>query len=201
MSPTRLLPAALLAVSLPLAGCAAGQNDTTSHERGTPYTADATVGPIFVRNVVITPATSAASSTPSASASASASPTASSSATPSGSPSASASASPSPSSSSAPQAYLLLTAASSTPDQLTGATVSGGGTVTPSSGADLRVKPQQLLMIVNPEAGGADASKPSLEITGLASPPVLGTTMTVTLRFQNAGTVTIQAPVRELAPA
>ena len=38
MSPTRLLPAALIAVVLPLAGCAAGRDDATSHEQACIFT-------------------------------------------------------------------------------------------------------------------------------------------------------------------
>lgn len=164
---TRLLPAALLAVVVPLAGCAAGQNDTTSHERTTPYTADASIGPIVVRDVVITPTSSGSSDSSTGAAGA--------------------------------QAYLSLVVTSSTTATLTGATV-GDGNVQPTSGADLTVRPQRLLIISDPQAS-TDASHPALEVSGLSQAPVVGTTMTVTLTFQDAGTVTVQAPVRDVAPA
>jgi copper(I)-binding protein len=200
VSPTRLLPAAVLAVALPLAGCAAGENATTSQERPTPYTADGKVGPVFVRNVVITPASGFSSSSPSTSASgspsSSATPTESASAT--GSASAAPSESSSAGSTSSAQAYLSVTIASSTSDSLTGVSVPGA-TVTPSQGADFSIRPQQLLTVRDPQAS-ASASGPTIEISGLPTAPLVGTTLPVTLTFQKAGSVTIQAPVREIAP-
>jgi hypothetical protein len=190
VSPTRLLPAAVLAVALPLAGCAAGENATTSQERPTPYTADGKVGPVFVRNVVITPASGFSSSSPSTSASESPSATGSASAAPSESSSAG--------STSSAQAYLSVTIASSTSDSLTGVSVPGA-TVTPSQGADFSIRPQQLLTVRDPQAS-ASASGPTIEISGLPTAPLVGTTLPVTLTFQKAGSVTIQAPVREIAP-
>jgi copper(I)-binding protein len=53
----RLLPAALIVV-LPLVGCAAGLHDQTSQEYATPWTANATVGGVAVRDVVIAPSAS-----------------------------------------------------------------------------------------------------------------------------------------------
>jgi copper(I)-binding protein len=195
VSPTRLLPAALLAVALPLAGCAAGQNDTTSHERGTPYTADAKVGPVIVNAVRIVPAgTSVATPAPAGTSTAP---------SPAGSAAPSATASTAPSTppggtSGGPQAYLTLTVASSTTDTLTGASIQGA-TITPSAtGAALTVRPNSVLVISDPQTA-TTPGQPSLAITGLPQPPTPGTTMKVTLTFQTAGSVTVDAPVQSFA--
>jgi len=155
---TRLLPAALLIV-LSLAGCASGLNDATSREHATPWVADINVGPVQVRNVMVSPATSSTGTA---------------------------------------QAYLSMALAttSSKPDELTGATISGGGTVTPTAGgASFTITPNQLLIIPNPESGSASTG-PGLAITGLTASPQVGTTMTVTLTFRDAGSVQVHAPVR-----
>jgi hypothetical protein len=55
VSQTRLLPIALLAIAL--AGCASGQNDVTSHEHETPWEADANIGNVQIRDVVVSPST------------------------------------------------------------------------------------------------------------------------------------------------
>jgi hypothetical protein len=102
--------------------------------------------------------------------------------------------SPSTSGNGTAQAFLTFTLVSQTTDTLTGASVSGG-TVTPTdSAAQLTVRPQTPLVISDPET---PTTNPGLAINGLPSPPAVGTTMTVTLTFQNAGTVTVQAPVRD----
>jgi hypothetical protein len=210
------LPAALI-VAVALAGCAAGKHDETSHEHATPWVADATVGPVFVRAVTVVPSTIASSASPTAStfpsqtatvgpaASATSLPTVTATATPGAtntpqlSPSPSASASASGSSGGA-QAYLTMTLVSSVEDTLTNATLSSGGTVTPTDASTpLTVKPQQALIISDPET--ATTPGPALAITGLAQPLRLGTTVRVTLTFQNAGTVTLDAPVRNPAVA
>ena len=43
---------------LPLAGCAAGLHDATSQEHATPWVANATVGDVAIRDVVIAPSES-----------------------------------------------------------------------------------------------------------------------------------------------
>lgn len=92
------------------------------------------------------------------------------------------------------QAFLTFTLVSQTTDTLTGASVAGG-TVSPTDpSAQLTVRPQTPLVISDPET---PTTNPGLAINGLPAPPVVGTTMTVTLSFQNAGTVTVQAPVRD----
>ena len=102
--------------------------------------------------------------------------------------------SPSTSGNGSAQAYLSFTLVSQTTDTLTGATVAGGQVSPTDSTASLTVRPQTPLIISDPDT---PTTNPGLAITGLASPPVVGTTMTVTLTFQNAGTVTVQAPVRD----
>ena len=93
------------------------------------------------------------------------------------------------------QAYLTFTLVSQTPDTLTGATVAGGQVSPTDSTASLTVRPETPLIIADPDT--TTTANPGLAITGLANPPVVGTTITVTLTFQNAGTVTVQAPVRD----
>ena len=160
MSPTRLLSTAALLIAvpfaaLPLAGCAAGKADATSSEHA-PRVIDASAGPVLVRNVEISPATSGNGSA---------------------------------------QAFLSFTLVSQTADTLVGASVPGG-TVTPTdASAPLTVKPQTPLIISDPET--ATTTNPGLAISGLPQTPVVGTTMAVTLTFQNAGSVTVQAPVRD----
>jgi hypothetical protein len=102
--------------------------------------------------------------------------------------------SPSTSGNGTAQAFLSFTVVSQTTDTLTGATVAGA-TVTPTdSTAQLTVRPQTPLTISDPET---PTTNPGLAINGLPNVPVVGTTLTVTLTFQNAGTVTVQAPVRD----
>jgi hypothetical protein len=102
--------------------------------------------------------------------------------------------SPSTSGNGTAQAFLSFTLVSQTTDTLTGASVSGG-TVTPTdSTAQLTVRPQTPLVISDPET---PTTNPGLAINGLPNLPQVGTTMTVTLTFQNAGTITVQAPVRD----
>jgi copper(I)-binding protein len=54
-------------------------------------------------------------------------------------------------------------------------------------------------VIVSAPATGT--GNPAVAISGLATPPVVGTTVPVTFTFANAGTVTVQAPVRDAAVA
>jgi hypothetical protein len=93
------------------------------------------------------------------------------------------------------QAYVTFTLVSPVTDTLTGVSVGTGATVTPTDPTtQLIVKPQAPLIISNPDT---PTTNPGLAITGLTTPPVPGTTIPVTLNFQNAGSVTVQAPVRE----
>jgi copper(I)-binding protein len=152
---TRLLPALALLV-VPLAGCASGLHDATSHERATPYVANADVGSVDVRDVVIAPAAGGSTSA---------------------------------------QAFISMVLLSSKPDELTGVALDGGGTVTPTdASASLAISPNNVLTIANPETPTTD---PGLAITGLPQPPVVGTTIKVTLTFRDAGSVQLDVPVED----
>jgi len=101
---------------------------------------------------------------------------------------------PSNSGNGAAEAYVTFTLVSPLTDTLTGASVGNGGTVTPTDpSAQLVVKPQAPLIISDPET---PTTNPGLAVNGLSSAPLPGTTIRVTLNFQNAGTVTVQAPVQ-----
>ena len=93
------------------------------------------------------------------------------------------------------QAYVTFTLVSPLTDTLTGVSVGKGGTVTPTDPtAQLVVKPHAPLIISDPDT---PTTNPGLAVNGLSSPPLAGTTIPVTLDFQNAGTVTVLAPVRD----
>jgi hypothetical protein len=103
--------------------------------------------------------------------------------------------SPSTSGNGTAQAYLSLTLVSQTTDTLTGATILGGGTITPTDASTpLTVKPQAPLIISDPET---PTTNPGLAIAGLPKVPQVGTTLAVTLTFANSGSVIVQAPVRD----
>jgi hypothetical protein len=154
VSRTRLLSAVALLAVAPLAGCAAGQHDATSHE-SSPHIVNAEAGPVAVRNVVVWPSNSGSGTA---------------------------------------QAYVTFTLVSPVTDTLTGVSLSGG-TVTPTDPTtQLVVKPEAPLIISDPDT---PTTNPGLAITGLSTPLLAGTTVPVTLNFQNAGSVTVQAPVRD----
>lgn len=183
------------------AACGAGQGNETQRERTSPYAANASVGSMLVRAAMVIPATATTSPSPSpsqtGSGSSSASPSPSGSASPSPSGSSTKSASPSPSPTSASQAYLVVTFVNhgSRPDSLTGATA-GGGNVQPSAGGSgaLTIEPGRVLSFGDPEIGGTGTA---LQISGLTSPPRVGTSVLVSFTFQNAGTVQLAVPVRD----
>lgn len=163
-----------------MSACAAGQADATSHEHS-PHIVDASVGSVKVANVQVIPATAATvSAAPSP--------------TDTGSPSAGSSPAPSA------QAYLTVTISSTQRDELTGASVGNGGSVTPTSSSSLVVNPGELLIIGDPQTSTGSGG-PALAVTGLAQPPVVGTTMSVTLNFRIAGSLTVQAPVNASQPS
>jgi hypothetical protein len=92
------------------------------------------------------------------------------------------------------QAYLLVSVINrgGSPDTLTNATVTGG-TVAPGGGASsLTVPASESLRFGDPELGDTG---PALEVSGLAQPLQLGTTVKVSLTFQSSGTVSLDAPV------
>jgi len=187
MIPRRTLGIAVIAVLPLVAACGAGRDTTMDQERQTPYVASATAGPLYVTAAVLVPSQATTTNT---SGDASATPS------PSPSESSSASPSPSPSASAIAEAFLVVTVYNrgGRPDQLTGAQVQGAS-VTPRdpSASSLTVGPQQALRFVDPEFGGTG---PVLEVSGFAQPIQDGTAMPVTFQFQNAGTVTLQVPVR-----
>jgi hypothetical protein len=93
------------------------------------------------------------------------------------------------------QAFLTFTLVTQAEDTLPGVTLGGGGTVTPTDPTtQLTDKPQTPLVISNPET---PTTNPGLAINGLPEVPKVGTTMSVTFSFQNAGNVTVQAPVND----
>lgn len=92
-----------------------------------------------------------------------------------------------------------MTIVSSVPDTLTGASLSNGGTITPTDASALTVKPQQPLIIADPET--ATTPGPALAVSGVSPPLQVGTTVRLTLTFQNAGAVTLDVPVRDPAVA
>ena len=90
---------------------------------------------------------------------------------------------------------MTFTLVSPQTDTLTGVSVGNGGTVTPTDPTvPLVVKPQAPLIISNPDT---PTTNPGLAVNGLSTAPLPGTTIRVTLAFQNAGTVQVQAPVQE----
>lgn len=198
MSPRRSL-AALVVVTLPFAAaCGAGKNNETERVRTSPYVANASTGTMLVRGVSVIIAAGATFGSPSASGSPS----------PHRSASAPGSASPSPSASSTAsptgpqvQAYIVgtLVNAGSSPDTVTDVTA-GSGTVRPSPAnpAALTVRPAHPLMFVDPDVSGAGQS---LVISGVTSPLLVGTSVSVSFTFRDAGTVTLQAPVRDVSTA
>lgn len=172
MGPIRLLVAATVAVGS-LAGCAAGLHDETSSERSTPYVASATVGGLKIRDVaVIAGATTAAPlpvDTPS--------PTGDTGETQG-------------------SLTLVIVNAGTAPDNITGIQVGDGGSVTPTDpAASGTVEPGQSIIFGAGAAAGSSGPANDLSISGLPSPLVPGTTIKVTVSFQNAGDVVVQAPI------
>src|SRR4051794_16346186 len=204
----RTLGVAVVAVLPLVAACGASRNTTTDSERQTPYVASATAGPLFLTAAALVPSQATTSGTsdgtsttptPSASETPSESSSASASASDSASPSPSAtSSSDSTSGSGSAEAYLVVTVVNRgrQPDRLTGAIVQGA-TVTPSdaSAGGLTVQPQRTLRFVDPEFG---ETGPALAVSGFSQPIEQGSTVQVTFQFENAGSVTMQVPVRAL---
>jgi len=156
-----------------LAGCAAGLHDETSSERSTPYVGGAVAGGLKIRDVaVIAAASDASGATPSAS--------------------------PSPGDTGTTQGSLTLVIVNdgTAPDSITGVQVGDGGSVTPTDPtASGTVNPGQSLIFGAGAAAGSTAPANDLSISGLSAPLVPGTTVKVTIAFQNAGDVVVQAPV------
>jgi len=172
VGPIRSLAAAVVLVGS-LAGCAAGMHDETSSERSTPYVGGAVAGGLKVRDVAVIAAdTSAVAASPSVS--------------------------PGAGDTGQTQGSLTMVIVNdgTAPDSITGVQVGDSGGVTPTDpNASGRVDPGQSLVFG--AAGSANSTTPAsdLAISGLAAPLVPGTTIKVTVTFQNAGQVVMQAPV------
>jgi hypothetical protein len=100
------------------------------------------------------------------------------------------------------QAYLTLSGVNDGPrsDQLTNATIAGGGAFTPSGASTgLTLPPGTLVAFTDPDLGDADASTAAgaanLGLSGATTAPVNGTDARVTLTFANAGSLTVTVPV------
>lgn len=193
MGPIRSLTAAVVLVGS-LAGCAAGLHDETSRERSTPYVGGAVIGGLKVRDVAVIVAAGASTG-----AVTSASPTDSASPAVSESPSAS----PTPSASAAgdtgeSQGSLTMVVVNNgtAPDNIIGLQVGDGGGVTPTDpNTSGTVAPGHSLIFGAGAVAGSTGPANDLSISGLAAPLVPGTTIKVTVTFQNAGQVVVQAPV------
>ena len=82
---------------------------------------------------------------------------------------------------------MVIVNGGTAPDSITGVQVGDGGSVTPSDPSTSgTVEPGQSLIF----GSGTD-----LSVSGLAAPLVVGTTVQVTVSFQSAGDVVLQAPV------
>lgn len=82
---------------------------------------------------------------------------------------------------------MVVVNAGTAPDSITGVQVGDGGSVTPTDPSTSgTVEPGQSLIF----GSGTD-----LSVSGLAAPLVVGTTVQVTVSFQSAGDVVLQAPV------
>jgi len=181
VGPIRTLVAAAV-VAGSLAGCAAGLHDETSKEGSSPYVGSGGAGGLKLRDVaVIATDASALSSAPS----------------------------PSPSSSSSPgdtgttqgSLTMVIVNSGTAPDSITGVSVGDGGGVTPTDpNASGTVEPGHTLIFGSSAAAGSSAPPNDLSISGLSAPLVPGTTVKVTVTFQNAGQVVVQAPVLSAGP-
>jgi copper(I)-binding protein len=182
MLPRRTLGAAVIAVLPLVAGCGEGRNTTTDKEHQTPYVVNASAGSLFVTGAILVPAQAGTSDTTGTASTVT--PTPSASAVSTATPAATA------------DGYLLVDIVNrgTTPDQLTGVLVEGAS-VTPAdeSPQGLTLPPSQAVHFDDPELGGTGNS---LQVSGLSQPLTVGSTVPVTLRFQQAGSVTLQVPVR-----
>jgi hypothetical protein len=177
VGPIRSLVAAVV-VAGSLAGCAAGLHDETSSERSTPYVAGAAIGGLKVRDVAVI-AGGTSSSTPA--------PTVS----------------PAAGDTGETQGSLTMVVVNNgtAPDTITGVQVGDGGGVTPTNpDASGTVNPGQAIVFGDATTTGSADTASDLSISGLSSPLVPGTTIKVTVTFESAGQVVLQAPVLS-APA
>ncbi len=178
---TRLvLPLLALIGTASVAGC--GDNFTNAIGNATRNVATADLGPLAIRGARLVMSPEA--STPS----------------PSTSPAVSPAGEPTPPPSPSVEAYLMLTIVNSGSgaESLTGASVAGA-TVAPGSGTDsLTIEPRKALQFGDPDLG---YDGPALEVSGFSEPPKAGTSVEVTLSFDNHGTVRLAVPVKDIAAA
>lgn len=78
------------------------------------------------------------------------------------------------------------------PDALTNATIEGG-TIAPVGLTTLDIQPNHSLQFSSPDI---DPSLPALQIGTLATPLQVGTTVPMTFTFADAGSVSVQVPVK-----
>ncbi|MDQ1748490.1 MAG: Copper chaperone PCu(A)C [Frankiaceae bacterium] len=171
MGPIRTLVVAAVAAGS-LSGCAAGLHDETSSERSTPYVGGAVVGGLKIRDVAVIASAGTSGATPASS--------------------------PSPGDTGTTQGSLTMVIVNdgTSPDNITGVQVGDGGSVTPTNpDASGTVNPGQSLIFGGGAAAGSTGPANDLSISGLAAPLVPGTTVKVTVAFQNAGDVVLQVPV------
>ena len=166
MGPIRSLTAAVILVGS-LAGCAAGLHDETSRERSTPYTAATTIGGLKVRDVAVIPAATSTA------------------------------ASPSTGNNGLTQGSLTMVVVNdgTVPDSITGLQVGDGGVSPTDPTTSGTVEPGHSLIFGAGTASGSATAADDLAISGLTAPLVPGTTVKVTVTFQIAGQVVLQAPV------
>ena len=167
----RRIVAALCITVVPLvAACGAGSGSEQDKERATPYVGSGKLGTLHVGGARLVTSTAGAQS-----------PTAG---------------------GNAPQAYLTLTLVNNgnSPQTLSNATVSGGGTVQPTTSdpTALTVAPSEALRFGDPDAGDQIAA---LAVSGFSTAPVVGTAVSVTLSFGQTGSVSMTVPVVDVADA
>jgi hypothetical protein len=155
-----------------LAGCAAGLHDETSSERSTPYVAGATVGGLKIRDVAViastgTPVAPAGPSTPGGDAG-----------------------------ETQGSLTMVIVNSGTAADNITAVRVGDGGSVTPTDPTTSgTIQPGQSIIFGAGAPAGSTGPANDLSISGLPGALVPGTTIKVTLSFQNAGDVVLQAPV------
>ena len=167
MGPIRSLAAAVVLAGS-LAGCAAGLHDETSSEHSTPYVGAGAVGGLKVRDVAVIAAdTSVTSSSPGGD-----------------------------TGQTQGSLTMVIVNDGSAPDNITGVQVGDSGGVTPTDPTTSgTVDPGQSLIFGATPAPGSTTPANGLSISGLSAPLVPGTTVKVTVTFQNAGQVVLNAPV------
>lgn len=179
MGPIRTLVAAVVLTGS-LGGCAAGLHDETSKEGSTPYVGGAGAGGLKVRDVAVilpfgvgsTPGVYVGGPAPGPS--------------------------PSPGDNGQTQGSLTLVVVNdgSAPDNITGIQVGNDGAVTPTDpNASGTVDPGHSLIFGTHTSSVPNEPANDLSISGLSSPLAPGTTVKVTVTFQNAGQIVVQAPV------